>query len=76
MRMGPRGDQREAAASPVNCGFRLQTVTDAETQPAILYGYPEEAAVVRRIFHDYTHGIELGTKSFAPNAYTRTVLGI
>ena len=27
-------------------------------------------------FHDYTHGIELGTKSFAPNAYTRTVLGI
>ena len=27
-------------------------------------------------FHDYVHGIELGTKSFSPNGYTRTILGI
>lgn len=27
-------------------------------------------------FHDYTHGVELGTKSFSPNGYTRTILGI
>lgn len=27
-------------------------------------------------FHDYVHGIEIGTKSFSPNAYTRKVLGI
>ena len=27
-------------------------------------------------FHDYVHGVELGTKSFSPNAYTRKILGI
>ena len=27
-------------------------------------------------FHDYVHGIELGSKSFSPNGYTRTILGI
>ena len=27
-------------------------------------------------FHDYVHGVEIGTKSFSPNAYTRMVLGI
>ena len=27
-------------------------------------------------FHDYTHGVELGTKSFSPNTYTRKILGI
>lgn len=27
-------------------------------------------------FHDYTHGIELGTKSFSPSIYTRKILGI
>lgn len=27
-------------------------------------------------FHDYTHGITLGTQSFSPNGYTRTILGI
>ena len=27
-------------------------------------------------FHDYTHGVELGLKSFSPNSYTRKVLGI
>ena len=27
-------------------------------------------------FHDYTHGVELGVKSFSPNAYTRKILGI
>ena len=27
-------------------------------------------------FHDYTHGVELGTKSFSPNGYTRKILGI
>ena len=27
-------------------------------------------------FHDYTHGVELGTKSFSPNLYTRKILGI
>ena len=27
-------------------------------------------------FHDYVHGVELGTKSFSPNGYTRTILGI
>lgn len=27
-------------------------------------------------FHDYTHGVELGTQSFSPNAYTRKILGI
>ena len=27
-------------------------------------------------FHDYVHGIDLGTKSFSPNGYTRTILGI
>ena len=27
-------------------------------------------------FHDYTHGVELGTKSFSPSGYTRTILGI
>ena len=27
-------------------------------------------------FHDYVHGIELGTKSFSPNGYTRKILGI
>ena len=27
-------------------------------------------------FHDYTHGVELGSKSFSPNGYTRTILGI
>ena len=27
-------------------------------------------------FHDYTHGTDLGAKSFSPNAYTRKILGI
>ena len=27
-------------------------------------------------FHDYTHGVELGTKSFSPSVYTRKILGI
>lgn len=27
-------------------------------------------------FHDYVHGVMLGTKSFSPNSYTRKVLGI
>lgn len=27
-------------------------------------------------FHDYVHGVELGTKSFSPNSYTRKILGI
>lgn len=27
-------------------------------------------------FHDYVHGMELGSKSFSPNGYTRKVLGI
>ena len=27
-------------------------------------------------FHDYVHGVELGSKSFSPNGYTRTILGI
>ena len=27
-------------------------------------------------FHDYTHGVELGTQSFSPNGYTRKILGI
>ncbi|MDE7454955.1 MAG: PHP domain-containing protein [Clostridia bacterium] len=27
-------------------------------------------------FHDYTHGVELGSKSFSPNGYTRKILGI
>ena len=27
-------------------------------------------------FHDYVHGVEIGTKSFSPNGYTRKVLGI
>lgn len=27
-------------------------------------------------FHDYVHGVELGTKSFAPSGYTRKILGI
>lgn len=27
-------------------------------------------------FHDYTHGIELGTQSFSPNGYTKKILGI
>lgn len=27
-------------------------------------------------FHDYTHGVMLGTKSFSPSNYTRTILGI
>lgn len=27
-------------------------------------------------FHDYTHGVTLGDKSFSPNGYTRTILGI
>ena len=27
-------------------------------------------------FHDYMHGVELGTKSFSPNIYTRKILGI
>ena len=27
-------------------------------------------------FHNYVHGVELGTKSFSPNTFTRTVLGI
>ena len=27
-------------------------------------------------FHDYTHGVMLGTKSFSPSSYTRTILGI
>ena len=27
-------------------------------------------------FHDYVHGVELGTKSFAPSSYTRKILGI
>lgn len=27
-------------------------------------------------FHDYTHGVELGTQSFSPNGYTRKLLGI
>ena len=27
-------------------------------------------------FHDYTHGVELGTKSFSPSAYTHKILGI
>lgn len=27
-------------------------------------------------FHDYTHGVELGTKSFSPSGYTRKILGI
>lgn len=27
-------------------------------------------------FHDYTHGVELGTHSFSPNGYTRKLLGI
>lgn len=27
-------------------------------------------------FHDYTHGVSLGTQSFSPNGYTRTILGI
>ena len=27
-------------------------------------------------FHDYVHGVELGSKSFSPNGYTRKILGI
>ena len=27
-------------------------------------------------FHDHVHGVELGTKSFSPGGYTRTILGI
>lgn len=27
-------------------------------------------------YHDHTHGVELGSKSFSPNGYTRTILGI
>ena len=27
-------------------------------------------------FHDYVHGVELGTKSFVPSGYTRKILGI
>ena len=27
-------------------------------------------------FHDYVHGVELGTRSFSPNGYTRKILGI
>lgn len=27
-------------------------------------------------FHDYVHGVMLGTKSFSPNSYTRKILGI
>ena len=27
-------------------------------------------------FHDYVHGVEIGTKSFSPNAYTCRILGI
>lgn len=27
-------------------------------------------------FHDYTHGVALGSQSFSPNGYTRTILGI
>lgn len=27
-------------------------------------------------FHDYVHGVELGTKSFVPSSYTRKILGI
>lgn len=27
-------------------------------------------------FHDYVHGVEVGTKSFSPNGYTRKILGI
>lgn len=27
-------------------------------------------------FHDYVHGVTLGTKSFSPNSYTRKILGI
>ncbi|MCM1289739.1 MAG: PHP domain-containing protein [Corallococcus sp.] len=27
-------------------------------------------------FHDYTHGVMLGSKSFSPSSYTRTILGI
>lgn len=27
-------------------------------------------------FHDYTHGTDLGKKSFSPSSYTRTILGI
>lgn len=27
-------------------------------------------------FHDYTHGVTLGTQSFSPSGYTRTILGI
>ena len=27
-------------------------------------------------FHDYVHGVDLGSKSFSPNGYTRTILGI
>lgn len=27
-------------------------------------------------FHDHVHGVELGSKSFSPNSYTRKILGI
>lgn len=27
-------------------------------------------------FHDHTHGVPLGTQSFSPNGYTRTILGL
>lgn len=27
-------------------------------------------------FHDYTHGVAIGSQSFSPNGYTRTILGI
>ena len=27
-------------------------------------------------FHDYTHGVMLGSKSFSPSSYTKTILGI
>ncbi len=27
-------------------------------------------------FHDYVHGVEIGTKSFSPSGYTRKILGI
>lgn len=27
-------------------------------------------------FHDFTHGVQLGTKHFTPNSYTRSILGV
>lgn len=65
----------QAGLSGIEANYFTHNITERKFFNTIAKKY-KLVATGGSDFHDYTHGVELGTASFSPNDYTRKVLGI